>query len=74
MRHYRFLVPLLSLLLLSGHLKAASTIKFYEPYFGGIADNLANALGIATNGMRWGIVVDTANNGFSGGVLCTTAL
>lgn len=44
---------------------AATTIQFYEPYFGGIADNLANAAGVATNGMRWGIVVDTTGNGFS---------
>lgn len=43
----------------------ATTVQFYEPYFGGIADNLANAAGIATNGMRWGIVVDTTGNGFA---------
>lgn len=33
---------------------------------GGIASNFANAAGTVTNGMRWGIVVDTSNNGFSG--------
>jgi len=61
------LSTLSAFLLGCGALNAASTIQFYEPYFGGIADNLANASGVATNGMRWGIVVDTANNGFSGG-------
>lgn len=44
---------------------AATTIQFYEPYFGGIVDNLGNAAGVATNGMRWGIIVDTSGNGFS---------
>jgi hypothetical protein len=44
---------------------AAITIQFYEPYFGGIVDNLANAAGVATNGMRWGILVDTSANGFA---------
>lgn len=44
---------------------AATTVQFYEPYFGGIVDNLANASGVATNGMRWGIIVDTTGNGFS---------
>jgi hypothetical protein len=56
-----------SIFLCAGATNAASVIQFYEPYFGGIADNLANAAGVATNGMRWGIVVDTSGNGFSGG-------
>ncbi len=46
---------------------AATTVQFYEPYFGGIADNLANAAGVASNGMRWGIIVDTTGNGFASG-------
>lgn len=47
------------------HSHAATTIQFYEPYFGGIVDNLANAAGVATNGMRWGVIIDTTGNGFA---------
>ncbi len=32
---------------------------------GGIASNLANAAGVVTNNMTWGIVIDTSGNGFS---------
>ena len=45
---------------------AGITIQFSEPYVGGIPSNLANSSGAVTNGMRWGIVVDTNGNGFSG--------
>lgn len=46
---------------------AGATIQFAEPFFGGIPSNLANAAGTVTNGMKWGIVVDTSGNGFSNG-------
>ena len=44
---------------------ASVNIQFYEPYFGGIASSLANAAGLATNNMRWGVIVDTTGNGFA---------
>ncbi len=44
---------------------AGATIQFAEPFFGGIPSNLANASGAVTNGMKWGIVVDTSGNGFA---------
>lgn len=45
--------------------QAATTIQLSEPYSGGIPNNFANAAGVATNGMRWGIIVDTSGNGFA---------
>ncbi len=33
----------------------------------GIVSNLANAAGVVTNGMQWGIIVDTGGDGFSNG-------
>lgn len=45
---------------------AGVTIQFSEPYVGGIPSNLANSSGTVTNGMRWGILVDSGGNGFSG--------
>lgn len=66
MKASKFLSLLVAICALSGgSANAATTIQFYEPYFGGIADNLANSAGVATNGMRWGIIVDTTGNGFS---------
>ena len=44
---------------------ATVTIQFSEPFAGGIPSNLANAAGTITDGMRWGIVVDTLGNGFA---------
>ncbi len=44
---------------------ASTVIQFYEPYGAGIPDNLANSGGVPTNGMAWGIVVDTAGDGFA---------
>ena len=44
---------------------ATVTFQFSLPFSGGIASNLANASGVVTNGMRWGIIIDTAGNGFA---------
>lgn len=44
---------------------ATVTLVFSQPYAGGIASNFANASSTARDNMRWGIVVDTGNNGFS---------
>lgn len=61
---------LLPILLVSGLIGSKSfadtTIQFYEPYSNGIVDNLANASGVAANGMRWGVIVSTTNATFAG--------
>ncbi len=44
---------------------ATVTIQFSEPFAGGIPSNFANSAGVITNGMQWGIVVDTTGNGFA---------
>ena len=44
---------------------ATVSFQFSVPYQSGIASNFANAAGVVTNGMQWGIVVDTAGNGFA---------
>ena len=44
---------------------ASVAIEFAQPFLGGIPFNLANRAGTPTNGMRWGIVVDTSGNGFA---------
>ncbi len=56
------------LFLLFGIVSIASgtaTLQFSAPYSEGIASNFANSSGVVTNGMRWGIIVDTGNNGFA---------
>lgn len=46
---------------------AAVTLQFSQPFSttGGVASNFANAAGVATNGMVWGVIIDTTNSGFS---------
>ena len=44
---------------------ATVTIQLAAPFSGGIPSNLANSAGVITDGMRWGIVVDTTGNGFA---------
>jgi len=44
---------------------ASVTINFAQPIAGYIPSNLANAAGTITNGMQWGIIVDTAGNNFA---------
>ena len=63
---YTFLLSGLLSLALVGAVKAASTLQISKPIAGNIASGFANAAGTPTNGMYWGIVVDTGNNGFSG--------
>ena len=52
-------------LIVVGSCHATVTIQFAYPYFGNIPSNLANFSGTVTDGMRFGIVVDTTGNGFS---------
>lgn len=47
--------------------QASVLIGFNDAPFGGIASNLANSAGVPTDGMTWGIVVDTTGNGFAKG-------
>lgn len=60
-----FIAILLLALGFSGEARAAVTLVFSQPFVGKIASNFANFGGVATNGMRWGVIVDTSNNGFS---------
>jgi len=45
---------------------SAVTLQFNQPFSttGGVASNFANASGVATNGMVWGIIIDTNGSGF----------
>jgi hypothetical protein len=44
---------------------ATITLQFTVDGSGWIASNFANAAGTPTNGMNWGVVIDTTGNGFS---------
>ncbi len=61
-----FAVLLLALGMVSS-VSASVTIQLSEPYTSGIVSNLANGSGVITDGMRWGIIVDTTGNGFANG-------
>lgn len=52
--------------LMAGTSYGASTLQISNPFAGSIASGFANAAGVPTNGMQWGIIVDTTGNGFSG--------
>jgi hypothetical protein len=41
------------------------TIMFNAYFVGGMSSNLANRDGVVSNGMKWGIVVDTNGNGIA---------
>lgn len=61
----------LSLLTISIHASATTTLVF------GLAGTnratgFANSAGVATNGMRWGLVIDTAGDGFDNSFANTT--
>ncbi|WP_035609651.1 hypothetical protein [Haloferula sp. BvORR071] len=58
---------IVSLLLAVATLSAAHgavTIAFNAPFSGGMSSNFANSQGVVSNGMKWGIVVDTTGNSF----------
>ena len=46
---------------------ATVTLHFNDAYTTGLPNNLANATGTVSNGMRWGIVVSTTDASFAGG-------
>jgi len=41
------------------------TLSFNAPFTGGVSSNLANAAGVVTNGMSWGVIVDANGDGFA---------
>lgn len=47
-------------------LQATVTLAFNGDSSSGLIAGLANSAGVATNGMRWGIVVSTSNTSFEG--------
>ncbi len=52
----------LAMLLIAGFATTSSatiTLQMSVPFTGSVATNFANAAGVATNGMDWGVVVDT---------------
>lgn len=51
--------------LLGSSALATITLQFTQASSGWIASNFANAAGTPTNGMSWGVLIDTTGNGFS---------
>ncbi|WP_035609647.1 hypothetical protein [Haloferula sp. BvORR071] len=45
---------------------ASVTITFNAAFVGGMSSNLANTAGVVSNGMKYGIIVDTTGNGLRG--------
>lgn len=45
---------------------SAVTLQFTQPFSttGGVASNFANAAGVATNGLIWGVIIDVDATGF----------
>ncbi|WP_035609648.1 hypothetical protein [Haloferula sp. BvORR071] len=46
--------------------RATVTIVFNDPFDYGMSSNLANTAGVVSNGMKYGIIVDTTGNGIRG--------
>jgi hypothetical protein len=46
--------------------QATVTVVFNAPFSGGMSSNLANTSGVVSNGMKYGILVDTTGNGIRG--------
>ncbi len=46
------------------HASATVTINFNNPFAGGVSSNLADTLGNVSNGLYWGVIVDTDSSGF----------
>jgi len=59
-----FFLALITLGFWASSARAAVSLQFVND---GFISNLANASGVATNGMQWGIVISTTNGTFSGG-------
>ena len=59
----KFFVAALAALGVLTSASATTTLQFSNPPNG--ATNFANASGVVTNGMLWGVVIDSAGNGFS---------
>ncbi len=61
MRYHLILLLALS----AASARATTTLEFSVAPTG--ATNFANAAGVATNGMAWGVIIDTSGNGFKTG-------
>ena len=46
---------------------ATTTLHFNDAYATGLPDNLANDVGVVSNGMRWGVIISTTDAAFAGG-------
>ena len=60
-----YLIVLSGVVLIAASSQAATSLQFSKSPTG--ATGFANAAGTATNGMLWGIVIDTAGDGFDSG-------
>lgn len=60
-------IVIAALCLIGGSAFGASTLQISNPFSGKIAAGFANTAGTPTNGMQWGIIVDTGGDGFDGG-------
>lgn len=54
-------------LAMTGFSQAVVTLQFTQPFTttGGVAHNFADSAGVATNGLVWGIIIDTNGSGFA---------
>ncbi len=57
--------PLLLLLALAPLAPATVTLEFNNAFAGGVSSSLADAAGNVSNGLIWGIIIDTTGAGFS---------
>lgn len=60
------LFALITGLLFTASSQATVTLQFNGSFNSGILSNLANAAGTVSNGMRWGVVISTADASFAG--------
>jgi hypothetical protein len=59
-------VALLAGMLFASSAEATVTLQFNGSFNTGILSNLANAAGTVSNGMRWGVIISTADASFAG--------
>lgn len=64
-----YFLSLLGILALGCHAQGAVTLQFSNVGADQIASGFANFAGAPTDGMRWGIVVDTGSDGFEGSTI-----
>jgi len=57
------LIATTAFLALAGASMASVTLSFNAAFSGGVSSNLANQAGVVSNGLFYGVIIDTANNG-----------